>query len=139
MNDIYSCTCILAHSLGTSPGGGIIILIIMTLFMFGLFVYRKDARIPKGLFVSSIIPYILVLISILPFSFKLQIPEMIWLPCFTVVFYSNFLIMGGLGTGIGLFLAAFIIDMLIIFAIVRLILYIKHKISSKKPQDEQTV
>jgi hypothetical protein len=36
--------------------------------------------------------------------------------------------------GAGFFLAAFIIDTLVIFAIIRLILYIKHKISAKKFQ-----
>jgi hypothetical protein len=134
MNDIYSSSVVLAHGIGPSVEGGICLLIFLPLFMFGLLIFRKNTRIPKGLFVSSIIPYILVLICILPFYFELQIPKRIDISCFMIVFYSNFLIMGGLGTGAGFFLAAFIIDTLIIFGIIRLILYIKHKISAKKSQ-----
>jgi uncharacterized membrane protein len=139
MNDIYFCKSVLAHGLQMSASSGIYLLIVLAFFIFGLFVYRKDARIPKGLFVSSIIPYILVLISILQFSFDLQVPDVIGYICFAAGFYPNFLIDGAFGMGAGFFLAAFIIDTLVIFAIVRLILFIKHKVSAKKPQDEQTV
>jgi hypothetical protein len=132
MNDVCSFSFgVLAHGIGPSVGGGICLLIVLTLFMFGLLIFRKDTRIPKGLFVSSIIPYILVLISIHPLFFELQIPERIYDPCFMIVFYSNFPIMGGLGTGAGFFLGAFIVDTLIIFGIIKLILYIKRKITAK--------
>lgn len=139
MNYFYFFTSVLAHGIGPSIGGGICLLIVLTLFMFGLLIYRKDIRIPKGLFVSSIIPYILVLICILPFYFELQIPKIIDIPCFMIVFYSNFIIDGAFGMGAGFFLAAFIIDTLIIFMIIRLILYIKHKVLSEKPQVKEAV
>lgn len=140
MNDFYSSsTVVLAHGIGPSTGGGIFLLIVLTLFILGLLVFRKDTRIPKGLFVSTIIPYILALIYILPFYFELQIPKIIDTPCFMIAFYSNYLIMGAFGTEDGFFLAAFIIDTLCIFAIVRLILFIKHKISAKKSQVKEAV
>jgi hypothetical protein len=106
----------------------------MALFIFGLFVYRKDARIPKGLFVSSIISYLLVLMSIMQISFELEMLDVWGFVCFMAIFYLNFPLVFIFGTGSGFFLAAFIIDTLIIFAIVRLILFIKHKISVKNLQ-----
>ena len=139
MNDIYFCKSVLAHGVDMDTKSGIFLLIIMPLFTFGLLIFRKNTRIPKGLFVSSVIPCISVLICILHFSFKLQIPKIIGYPCFATVLYPNFLIDGAFGMGAGFFLAAFIIDTLIIFGIIRLILFIKHKILPKKSQTEQTV
>jgi len=43
-----------------------------------------------------------------------------------------------LDEAIVLYLVAFVVNTLAIFAIIRLILYIKHKVSAKKPQFGQT-
>lgn len=136
MNDVCSFSFgVLAHGFDISRGSGISLLIIMSLFVFGLLIFRKDARIPKGLFVSSIIPYVLVLICILQLSFELQVPDATTgYICFAAVFYLNLPMIFIFGTGSGFFFAAFIIDTLIIFGIIRLILYIKQKITVKKPQ-----
>lgn len=155
MNDIYSLsTVVLAHGLYTSVGSGVWLLIVMSLFVFGLLLFRIFSRTPKGLFISSVISYVLVLIMILQFSFELQIPNIVGYPCFAVVFYPSFFILYSIevllewlfGSGlyvsnetIVLFSIAFIIDTLGIFAIIRLILYIKRKVSAKKPQVKQTV
>ena len=155
MNDIYSLsTVVLAHGLYTSVGSGVWLLIVMSLFVFGLLLCRISSRTPKGLFLSSVISYVLVLIMILQFCFRLQIPDIIGYPCFTVVFYPSFAILYSIevlwewlfGSGlyfsnetIVLFLIAFIIDTLCIFAIIRLFLYIKRKVSAKKSQVKQAV
>lgn len=156
MNDIYSLsTVVLAHGLYTSVGNGVWLLIVMSLFVLGLLLCRKFVRIPKGLFISSAISYVLVLINILQFSFRLQIPYIVIYPCFVVVVYPSFFMLYYIesllewlfGSGfyvmfnkiIVLFLNAFIIDTLGIFAIIRLILYIKRKVSAKKPQVKQAV
>jgi hypothetical protein len=159
MNDIYSSSAVLlAHGLYISGSSGICLLIIMSLFVFGLLLFRIFGRTPKGLFISSAISYALVLINILQFSFRLRIPYIVIYPCFAVV-YPYFYIVGfiewlmeqlfgpvsgpsywiALNQTIFLFLVAFIIDTLCIFAIIRLILYIKRKVSAKKPQVKQTV
>jgi hypothetical protein len=139
MNDFYFCTSVLAHGIDMSADNGICLLIIMSLFALGLLISRKNSQIPKGLVVSFIISYLLVSVSILDLSFELQIPYIIGNICFAAVLYPNFLIMGIFGMGTGFFMAAFIIDTLVIFAIIRLILFIKHKISVKKPQVKQAV
>lgn len=150
MNDIYSLsTVVLAHGLHTSVGSGVWLLIVMSLFVFGLLLCRKFVRIPKGLFISSVISCILVLINILQFSFELQIPEIVGNPCFMVVIYPAFFIIHSIDflfdstvisvEGNSVFLIAFFIDTLCIFAIIRLILYINHKGSAKKPQVKQAV
>jgi len=148
MNDFYSSSSVvLAHSFFTSVGIGVSFLIVMSLLVFGPLLFRKTVRMPKGLFISSFISYVLVLINILYFAFHLLIPKIILYPCFLVVFYPSFYIiyaidflLGSEGIFGGLnifFLVAFIIDTLCIFAIIRLILYIKHKISVKKSQIRQ--
>jgi hypothetical protein len=138
MNDFYSSsTIVLAYSLHMSLANGIYLLIAMTLFVFGPLLFRKAVEMPKGLFVSSIIPYVLVLVNILEFLFKLQVPDAIGNLCFAAVFYPNFLANGAFGIGAGFFAAPFIIETLCIFAVVRLILFIKHKVLSKKPQIKQ--
>jgi hypothetical protein len=85
MNDIYFCKSVLAHGIDMSASSGIYLLIVLAFFILALFVYSKKARIPKGLFVSSIFPYLLVLISILDLSLKLQIPDIIGDICFVAV------------------------------------------------------
>jgi hypothetical protein len=134
MNDTFSSlNVVLAHGIDRSASGGISILIIMSLFLFGLLIFRKAGRIPKGLFVSSIIPYIIVTISILDICFEC-IPKAAGYFCFAVVFYSSFPF---LDTGSSYFLATFVVDTLIIFGIIRLILFIKRKFSSKKSMPVQ--
>jgi membrane-associated HD superfamily phosphohydrolase len=140
MNDFYSSSSIvLAHGIDMSANGGIGLLIVMTLFVLGLFVYRKNTRIPKALFTSSVISWLLVLISILIFFFKIQVPDVVGNLWVIAIWCPNALINGAFGMGAGFFLAAFIIDTLCIFAIIRLILYIKGKISAKKSQTEDAV
>jgi len=137
MNDIYFCTYVLAHSgLRISAGGGICFLIVLVLFMFGLLIFRKNTNI-KRLFISSIIPYVLVAITMMDF-FDLYVPYIVRKFCTTVVWYSG-LIFANTGSLACFLVAAFIVDTLIIFGIIRLILFIKHEISGKKSQTEETV
>jgi uncharacterized membrane protein len=138
MSDFFSSsTVVLAYSLHMSRANGIYLLIAMTLFVFGPLLFRKTVEMPKGLWVSSIIPYVLVLINILEFLFKLQVPGVIGDFCFAAVLYPNSLANGAFGMGAGFFAAPFIIETLCIFVIVRVILHIKHKFSAKKPQIKQ--
>jgi predicted neutral ceramidase superfamily lipid hydrolase len=140
MNNVF--TSVLAHGFQKSnSSGGLIVFIVMTFFAFGLLIFRKNAKIPKGLFISSLISYVLVSICMLQYFFKLQIPKIIWEPCFVVVFYPNFLTMSvfwALESRNGFFVAAFFVETLVIFGLIRLVLYIRHKISAKKSQAEQT-
>jgi hypothetical protein len=138
MNDIYFITKVLAHGFDVDRSSGVLLLMVMALFIFGLFVYRKDARIPKGLFASSIISYLLVLMSIMEISFELEMLDIWGFVCFMAIFYLNFPMVFIFGTGSVFFFAAFIADTLIIFGMVRLILFIKQKISAKKSKAEQT-
>ena len=134
----YFCSFVLAHGIDMYASSGICLLIVLALFMLGLLIFRKDARIPKGLFVSTIIPFILVLISILIFSFGLWVPDVVKNPCFMAIWYPNLLIMGAFGMGVGFFTSAFIMDTLIIFAILRMIIYIRSKLLFKKPFLDKT-
>ncbi|MGA2915791.1 MAG: hypothetical protein ABSE89_07170 [Sedimentisphaerales bacterium] len=133
MNDIYcsSLSGVLAHGVDMNAGSGISLLVVMSIIVFMLLICKNDVKMPKGLFVSSIIPYVLVLICILHFSFELQIPKIIGYPCFAAVCYPSFFLIFIFGMGGIFFLGAFIIDTLIIFGIIRLILYIKGKIKAK--------
>ena len=136
MNDIFSSSSvILAHGFTTpTVNEGIFVLVVMTIYLFGLLIYKIFAVIPKGLFVSSLISCVLVSICVLDYYFKLPIPKVIVDSCDAAVFYPNFLtllIFWGINNSTGCFVSAFIIETLLIFAIIRLILFIKHKISSK--------
>jgi hypothetical protein len=103
----------------------------MAIIVF-LFLLFGKVGLPKGLFVSSLISYVLISISILDLSFKLQIPNVIGCLCFTAAFYpSHFLILIS-GTWVVFFLEAFIVDTLLIFVLIKLLLYIKDKLTSKK-------
>jgi len=150
MNNIYSSAAIpLAHmDFEISSSSMIYLLIVMSLFVFGPLLFKKSIRMPKGLFLSFFVSYVLILIIITCLSSRLLPFKTILYPCITVVF-PNLFIEYLIGELFGLwriynqtaiiYLVTFIMNTLYIFAIVRLILYIKHKISSKKPQDEQTV
>ena len=129
-------------------------LAVMSLFVFGLLLCRKFARTPRWLFVSSFISYVLVLVNILQLSFDLRIPKAVGYSCFTVGIYPSILIVASMegaaewlfesGWGIMfdetiiLYLVAFTINTLVIFAIARLILYIKRNVSAKKLRVKET-
>jgi len=124
----------LAHGFDISRDSGGLLLIVMSFFAFGPLLFRKNFKVPRGLWVSSIIPYVLILVNILQLSFGLKIPDVWGFVCFMAIVYLNFPLGFTFGTGGVFFFAAFIIDTLIIFGIIRLILYIKGKISAKKTQ-----
>jgi hypothetical protein len=137
----------LAHGFTTpTVNEGIFVLvvmtIVMTIYLFWLLMYKIFATIPKGLFISSLISYILVSICVLDYYFKLPIPKIIGESCDAAVFYPNFitlLIFWSANSSTGCFISAFIVETLVIFGLIRLVLYIKHKISPKKPQIKQAV
>ena len=139
MNDVFSFSFgVLAHGIEISRNGGIGLLIVMTFYVFMLFVFKKTVGIPRGLIVSSIIPYFLVLISILQISFEWQVPEVIGFICFFTAFFVSFPLLFICGTWAVFFGVSYFIDTLIIFGIIRLILFIKNKISAKKSQMRTT-
>jgi hypothetical protein len=158
MNDIYFfSTVLLAHMDFQASGSSITyLLLVMSLFVFGPLLLRKFIRMPKGLFISSFISYVLTLIIISCLSFRLWTPIVIVYLCFAVVFPYFYIVgfiehlieslFGQFGPVVGwiicnqtviLYLVAFCINTLVIFAIIRLILYYKHKVSAKKSQVEQ--
>lgn len=136
---------------------GISILIIVTIIMFVLFIYRKNTRMPKGLFISSLVSYVVLvgylsgLILGLCSNFWIcQTLRYLKLLCSVVMLPSLYITIGfikfinlmremfGLFPPylmythlIVIYLSMFIINALLIFAIIRLILFIKHKIASK--------
>jgi hypothetical protein len=154
MNDIYcSSPILLAHVLIEEDSGLYAYLAVISLFVFGLLLFRIFGRTPKGSFISSFISYVLLLINILGFSFGVRIPIEVLVPCFVVGMWPSLYIVGFIGelterlfgpvsfpaywlldyhTSF-LCLVAFSINTLCIFAIIQLILYIKHKVSAKKP------
>jgi len=155
MNNIYSLsTVVLAHGLQISGSSRIFLLIVMSLFVFGPLLFKEAVRMPKGLFISSFISYALVLVNILVLSLKSWIPIEVAFP-FLMVVYPYFHIVGFIedlmerlfgqfgpvqwiisNQEFAIFLVAFIINTLCIFAIIRLFLYIR---KPKKPRVKQTV
>jgi hypothetical protein len=163
MNDIYSpseTSAMNYHMINSRIG----ILIIMSLIMFVLFIYRKNARMPKGLFISSLVSCVLVLVGDLS-GLILYLCSNFWICqpviyigrlCYIVIFpgyyitfsfvrFINF-IKGLFGLPplylmhthlITVYLSIFVINALLIFVIVRLILFIKQKVSPKEPQIKQ--
>ncbi|MHC4158651.1 MAG: hypothetical protein ACYSSO_06190 [Planctomycetota bacterium] len=140
MDDIYSLsTVVLAHGPGISGNSAACVLILTSLFVFGPLLFRESFRVPKELFVSSFISYLLILVNILAFSLG---PIEVAFVSFLVI-YPYFLLVGFIealmerlfGSGlhlmhdetIAIYLIAFIINTLAIFAIKRLFLYIRHK------------
>jgi hypothetical protein len=137
---------------------GISILIIVTIIMFVLFIYRKNARMPKGLFISSLVSYVVLvgylsgLILGLCSNFWIcQIIRCLKLLCSMVTLPSLYITIGFIKfinlmrEMFGLFppylmythliliyLCMFVINALLIFGIIRLILFIKHKITSRR-------
>jgi hypothetical protein len=151
---------ILAHQLIEADNKLYASLGVITLFVLGLLVFRTLIKIPKGLIASSFISYVLLLFNLLYCFFGLHIPESlkslgnlcfaagIW-PSFKIICYvqgmadylfgEEWLFESGWwvvfdGRGGTLCLLSFIINALVIFAIIRLFLYIKRKVSVKKPQ-----
>lgn len=135
MNNIYSfSSVVLAHGINMSRSEGIFLIVVMPLIVLVPLLYKKSVKV---LFISSIIPYVIVTLSILDFSFGLFPHNSIVMKIFSVaVLYPGFIF---LNTGGFFFLAAFIIDTLLIFGLIRLVLYIKHKVSAKKPQIKQVI
>lgn len=111
-----------------SVGDAISILIVMAIIVFTLFIYRKNARVPKFLFISSLISYVLILVNILQVSLRIvEFPIIIGVLCFVAVLGSNTPALYIFwNSEIVFYLVAFIIDTLIIFTIIRLILYDKY-------------
>lgn len=156
--DHFSSTVLLAHVLIEMNSKLYAFLAIISLFIFGLLLFRKVVRVPKGLFISSLTSYVLVLINILGFSFKL-LPIEVAYPCFVVgiwpssyivvyinkladcLFGEQWLFESGwwIMFDWNLCVVAFVVNTLGIFAIIRLVLYIKRKVSTKKPQVKQAV
>lgn len=160
MNDIYSLsTVLLAHQLFELNSSLYASLAVISLFVLGLLLFRMVARTPKGLFISSFISYVLLLINILYFFYDLGIPKAVGNLCFAVGIWPSYLIVLYVKSlAVWLFgdkwlfesgwwiifawnlcVVAFIVNTLGIFAIIRLILYIKRKVPSKKPQVKQAV
>ncbi len=128
MNDFYSCSSVvLAHGGDVDCIGGILLLSVMSIVVWGSLIWKK-----KWLFVSSLIPYVLVSVFILQVPFGVKIPDSIVSFCLDMAFYPCLRIPLILGINSGLFLGIFIVDTLIIFGIIKLILFIKDKVSSKK-------
>jgi hypothetical protein len=139
---------ILAHQLIEVNKSLYVSLAVISLLVIGLLLFRKSVRMPKGLIVSSLISYVLVLINIVQIAFHLPIPNVVGNICFTAGIYPSIFIVGSLaGLSERLFsssdwaifldnlcIDAFFINTLVIFAIIRLFLYIKRKVSVKKPQ-----
>jgi hypothetical protein len=161
MNDVYSSSAVsLAHILFEISNMKFFYasLAVMSLFVFGPLLFRKFIRMPKGLFISSLISYVLILIIILCLSFRSRTTNIniiiVSYACFVIVF-PNLYIVGFIevllerffGSGfyvtfdqtIVIYLVTFIMNTLYIFVITRLILYIKHKVSVKKTQVKQAV
>jgi hypothetical protein len=133
MNDIFSSlNVVLAHGFDISRDSGVSLLIIMSLFVFVPLFLKKSINMPKGLWASSIVPYVLVSINVLQLSCGLYISKTTEFICLMAIGCPNFFLMLIFGSGIEFFMAAFVIDTLCIFAIVRLTLFIKYKFSSKK-------
>jgi len=121
----------------------------ISLFVIGLLLFRKSVRMPKGLIISSLISYVFVLVNCLSIAFNLRIPEVVGNIC-SVGIFLGLLIVGSLRALLERFFGSsectiflynlcidsFCITALVIFAIIRLILYIKRKVSVKKLQTE---
>ncbi len=155
----FSSPILLAHVLIEMNNKLYAFLAVISLFVFGLLLCRKLVRIPKGLFISSFISYVLLLINIWGFVFRVWIPIEVVFPFFVAGIWPSYLIVvyiNKLGDWLfgeewlfesgwwimfdwNLCVVAFIVNTLGTFAVIRLILYIKHKVSAKKPQIGQTV
>jgi hypothetical protein len=137
---------ILAHQLFETNTSLYVSLAVISLFVIGLLLFRKSVKMPKGLIVSSLISYVLLLANVLGIAFHLRIPEVIGYICFTAGLYPTIFLVGSVGALLerlfslsewtvfldNLCIDAFFINTLVIFAIIRLFLYIKHKASVKK-------
>jgi hypothetical protein len=137
---------ILAHQLIEVNTSLYVSLAVISLFVIGLLLFRKSARMPKGLIISFLISYVIVLINILQIAFHLRIPNVIGNPCFAAGIYPTLFLVSPIvvllerlfGSGWwtmffnNLCIDSFCITALVIFAIIRLFLYIKRKASVKK-------
>lgn len=132
MNSIFLApTFVLAHGLDVSPGEGIFILIIMLFLILGAFYLRKKQMF-KSLFFSFVFPYILVFLTILQISFNIEVPKIIESLSSRAIEIWPYSLIFILGINSGILIMEFIIYSAIIFALVTLILFIKHKIMDRK-------
>jgi len=140
-------------------------IVLISFFVFGIFLFKKIIRIPKRLFISAFISYILMLFIVLwiylagkcfPDIFLSNIfLKVIGFFCVLVIlpnfFFFNFM-EELIGYGFTwyyaqwpvvfqtmLYLMTFLMNILYIFLIIKLILFIKHKISGKRLQTKQVV
>jgi len=162
MKYIHSFSAVLlAHQLFDMDSSLYASLAVISLFVFGLLLCRKFVKTPKGLVTSSLVSYGLLLFNVFNFLLDLRIPKAIGYLCFVVGIYPSILILysvealaeGLFGSEwlleswwwaifeekVTFYLVTFTINTLGIFAIIRLILYIKHKLSAKKSQGKQAV
>jgi len=132
MNNIFSSpTFILAHGgPRMSNTEGLSIAILMFVFIIAGLLRIKPFKIPMDLCISSIIPFILVTICIVDYCYKVLPSNGFINDFFTfTVIYPGFVIWEAIGL---LFITAFIVDALIIFGVVRLIVFVKQKIADRK-------
>jgi hypothetical protein len=130
---------------------------VITFFVLGLLVFRKFVKIPKWLAISFLISYLLLLFNILYYFVWSHISESfksIGVFCFAAVIWPSFIIICSVeGLTNRLFgkdwlfesgrwvvfdwidgilcLLSFFLNALVIFAIIKLFLYIKHKVFVK--------
>lgn len=154
MNHIHIHSAILAHQLIEADKNFYASIAVITLFVFGTLFFRKVIRFPKGLIMSSFISYALLLFNLLYYFFRLHIPESMGnfffatgiMPSFKIICY-----IGGIANrlfgeerlfesgwwvvfnwrGGTLCILSFILNAMVIFAIIRLALHIKRKLSVK--------
>jgi hypothetical protein len=161
MNDIFSY--ILAMDIGETALSGenaIPFIILISIFVSGLLLLQSVTQISKRLIISSFTSYAIMLFIVLFLYFGTKyfddaFPSSILLQAITLicilVILPNFLFFNFMESLIGtgftwyysqypiffqtmLYLMTFFMNILYIFWILRLILFIKHKISSKEPQ-----
>ena len=129
-------------------------LAVISVFVLGLLLCRKFVRTPRWLFVSSLISYVLLLLNVFVFCFGLWAPKIVRYLFFVVGIYPSLLIASSIGAladrlfgaerlfesgwwvifDWNLCPVAFIINTLGIFAMIRLVVYVKHKVSAKKQE-----
>ena len=160
MNSCFSCAFVsLAMGIDDiflSGENAIPFIIIMSVFVFALLLFKKVIRVPKRLFISSFISYILMLFIVLWFYLagkcfpdiflSSMFLKIITFLCILVIL-PNFFFFNLMEELINLphwlyswpilfqtilYLMTFIMNTLYIFWIIRLILFIKHKILSRK-------
>jgi hypothetical protein len=131
MNAFISSSFVLAHGFTTtSTSDKIGVLIVIAIFLLGLLICKMLNKISKALLISGLISCALILICILDYYFELPIPKPIKEFANAVVWYPNFInfmMFWSMNDSTGFFISALFVETLIIFALIRLLLYTKHK------------